>query len=111
MDLPFPPGVAKAPTRPVAGTNPPAVATPSGAAVGPGGTRQREPEGPPLPPGELADIFAKVAYPGTPRRYQSMALDAFENARASGRRRACLVPPPRAGQEPIGPENARRLRT
>jgi len=109
MDLPFPPGIAKAPHGPVAGPNPMAVATPPGSGVRHGAIRQREPEGPPMPPGELAGIFAKVAYPGKLRRYQSMALDAFEKARASGRRRAYLVLPPGAGKTLIGLEIARRL--
>src|SRR5260370_14319190 len=38
-----------------------------------------------------------------------MALDAFEKARASGRRRAYLVLPPGAGKTLIGLEIARRL--
>src|SRR5258708_10819482 len=109
MDLPFPPGIPKAPHCPVARPNPMAVATPPGSGVRHGAIRQREPEGPPMPPGELAGLFAKVAYPGKLRRYQSMALDAFEKARASGRRRAYLVLPPGAGKTLIGLEIARRL--
>src|SRR5258708_9387871 len=109
MDLPLPPGIAKAPHGPAAGPNPLAVAALPGSGVRHGAIRQREPEGPPMPPGELAGIFAKVAYPGKLRRYQSMALDAFEKARASGRRRAYLVLPPGAGKTLIGLEIARRL--
>lgn len=64
---------------------------------------------PPMPPGELSAVFARVAFPGPLRRYQSMALDAFDKARASGRRRAYLVLPPGAGKTLIGLEIARRL--
>ncbi len=64
---------------------------------------------PPMPPGELTDAFAGVAFPGPLRRYQSMALDAFDKGRASGRRRAYLVLPPGAGKTLIGLEIARRL--
>jgi superfamily II DNA or RNA helicase len=62
-----------------------------------------------MPPGELAAVFAKVAFPGTLRRYQSMALDAFDKARSSGRRRAYLVLPPGAGKTLVGLEIARRF--
>ena len=64
---------------------------------------------PPMAPGEFADTFARVAYPAPFRRYQSMALDAFDQARAAGRRRAYLVLPPGAGKTLIGLEIARRL--
>jgi superfamily II DNA or RNA helicase len=67
------------------------------------------PAGPPMPPGELAGVFAQVAFPGLLRRYQSMALDAFDQARESGRRRAYLVLPPGAGKTLVGLEIARRL--
>ncbi len=62
-----------------------------------------------MPSGELTDVFAKVAFPGTFRRYQTMAIDAFEKSRASGRRRAYLVLPPGAGKTLVGLEIARRL--
>ena len=52
---------------------------------------------PPMPPGELTDVFAMAAYPGALRRYQAMAMDAFEKSRAEGRRRAYLVLPPGCG--------------
>ena len=65
--------------------------------------------GPPMPPGELAEAFSKVAFPGPFRRYQGMAIDAFEKSRASGRRRAYLVLPPGAGKTLVGLEIARRL--
>jgi len=93
-------GGAGAKTRP---SSPGAPATPHST------DGEHQPEGPPMPPGELADVFAKVAYPGKLRRYQSMALDAFEKARSSGRRRAYLVLPPGAGKTLVGLEIARRL--
>ena len=101
MGLPLPPAlpitrhVAAAPGRAVA----------SAAAPSP----EPQPALPPMPPGELTDVFARVAFPGPLRRYQSMALDAFDKALASGRRRAYLVMPPGAGKTLIGLEIARRL--
>src|SRR5438477_426718 len=71
--------------------------------------RLSEVVGPPMPPGELAEAFSKVAFPGPFRRYQGMAIDAFEKSRASGRRRAYLVLPPGAGKTLVGLEIARRL--
>jgi superfamily II DNA or RNA helicase len=109
MDLPFPPGVSKAATATEPGTELKAVASSPSTPAAPSATTAPEPEGPPMPPGELTDVFAKVAYPGPLRRYQTMALDAFEKARASGRRRAYLVLPPGAGKTLVGLEIARRL--
>lgn len=43
------------------------------------------------------------------RRYQQLAVDAFERARADGQRRAYLVLPPGAGKTVLGLEIARRL--
>src|SRR6185312_10509988 len=43
------------------------------------------------------------------RRYQALALDAFERAHAEGQRRAYLVLPPGAGKTALGLEIARRL--
>jgi superfamily II DNA or RNA helicase len=63
----------------------------------------------PMPPGPLADLFSRVAYRQPFRRYQALALDAFEEARAAGRRRAYLVLPPGAGKTVLGLEIARRL--
>jgi hypothetical protein len=62
-----------------------------------------------MPAGALAGLFAKVSFPGQLRRYQSMAIDEFEKARACGRRRAYLVLPPGAGKTLVGLEIARRL--
>src|SRR6266851_2983315 len=97
MGLPLPPAlpitrhVAAAPGRAVA----------SAAAPSP----EPQPALPPMPPGELTDVFARVAFPGPLRRYQSMALDAFDKARASGRRRAYLVMPPRSRQNADRPRD------
>ena len=101
MGLPLPPGLAI--TSDVAPT--------PGSAVTPAALPAPKPQPaiPPMPPGELTDVFARVAFPGPLRRYQSMALDAFDKARASGRRRAYLVLPPGAGKTLIGLEIARRL--
>jgi hypothetical protein len=41
----------------------------------------------PMPPGPFAEAFAKVSYRQPFRRYQALALEAFEKARAEGRRR------------------------
>jgi superfamily II DNA or RNA helicase len=77
--------------------------------------RAVEPEPPPatsarpMPPGELSELFSTVAYGKPLRRYQSLALDAFEKSRASGRRRAYLVMPPGSGKTVLGLEIARRL--
>jgi len=85
-------------------------APPAIAAVGPAApAAEPDHKSLPMPPGGLADVFAKVAFPGTLRRYQSMALEAFDKARSSGRRRAYLVLPPGAGKTLVGLEIARRL--
>jgi superfamily II DNA or RNA helicase len=62
-----------------------------------------------MPPGPLTDIFSQVSYRHPFRRYQVLALEAFEKARAEGQRRAYLVLPPGAGKTALGPEIARRL--
>ena len=67
------------------------------------------PAAPPLPPGELAELFSTVAYERPFRRYQALALDAFEAARAAGRRRTYIVMPPGSGKTVLGLEIARRL--
>ncbi|HEX5157760.1 MAG TPA: DEAD/DEAH box helicase family protein [Ktedonobacterales bacterium] len=63
----------------------------------------------PMPPGHFAEAFAKVSYRQPFRRYQALALEAFEKARAEGRRRTYLVLPPGAGKTVLGLEIARRL--
>src|ERR1700674_4767347 len=65
--------------------------------------------GPPMPLGALAGEFARTRFPGPLRRYQTMALEAFDKSLSSGRRRAYLVMPPGAGKTLVGLEIARRL--
>jgi superfamily II DNA or RNA helicase len=50
-----------------------------------------------------------MAYRRALRRYQRLALDAFEEGRAAGQQRAYLVLPPGAGKTVLGLEAARRL--
>jgi superfamily II DNA or RNA helicase len=110
MGLPPPPALAAAPRSALAGAHRTgAAASPPGTPAAPQAAAQPEPAGPPMRPGVLTDVFSKVAFPGKLRRYQSMALDAFEKARASGRRCAYLVLPPGAGKTLVGLEIARRL--
>ena len=110
MGLPPPPALATTPHSALSAAHRVgAVASLPGTPAAPAAMSAPEPVGPPMAPGELTDIFAKVAYPGPLRRYQSMALDAFEKAKASGRRRAYLVLPPGAGKTLVGLEIARRL--
>ncbi len=67
------------------------------------------PSAKPMPAGQLSELFSTVAYPQPFRRYQVLALDAFEKARAEGRRRVYLVMPPGSGKTLLGLEIARRL--
>ena len=70
------------------------------------------PSGPapkPMPAGQLTELYSTVTYPQPFRRYQLLALDAFEKARAEGRRRAYIVMPPGSGKTLVGLEIARRL--
>jgi superfamily II DNA or RNA helicase len=53
--------------------------------------------------------FAQTAFPGSFRRYQELALEAFERARVAGDRRHYLTLPPGAGKTLIGLEIVRRL--
>jgi superfamily II DNA or RNA helicase len=53
--------------------------------------------------------FAELAFGGEWRRYQRLALDAFERDRAAGRRRTHLVAPPGSGKTLLGVELVRRL--
>ena len=63
----------------------------------------------PMPRGELAELFSTVGYDKPLRRYQSLAIDAFEAAHSAGRRRAYLVMPPGSGKTVVGLEIARWL--
>jgi superfamily II DNA or RNA helicase len=55
------------------------------------------------------DQLRHVAYGRPLRRYQALALEAFERGRAGGRRHAYLVMPPGSGKTVLGLEIARRL--
>lgn len=57
----------------------------------------------------LGSLFAGMAYRWPLRRYQQLALDAFDQARATGRQRAYVVLPPGSGKTVLGLEIARRL--
>jgi len=46
---------------------------------------------------DAAEDFASHRFTGTWRRYQQLALDAFDRGRAAGGSRAYLVLPPGAG--------------
>lgn len=58
---------------------------------------------------DLSSRFARISYCRPFRRYQSLALEAFERARAQGQRCSYLVLPPGAGKTVLGLEIARRL--
>src|SRR5215218_9076660 len=64
-------------------------------------------------PSEIADIGALVhralRYSGNWRRYQELALEAFERDRAAGLRSTHLVAPPGSGKTLLGFEILRRL--
>jgi Type III restriction enzyme, res subunit len=53
--------------------------------------------------------FAGLAFAGEWRRYQRLALDAFERDRAAGRRGTHLVAPPGSGKTLLGIELVRRI--
>jgi superfamily II DNA or RNA helicase len=55
------------------------------------------------------DGWSACAFPGRFRRSQQLALDAVDDLRAVGGRRAYLVLPPGAGKTAVGLEVARRL--
>ncbi len=57
----------------------------------------------------MATDFARARWPGSPRPYQSRALERLDEGWAAGRRRAWVVLPPGAGKTLIGLEAARRL--
>lgn len=53
--------------------------------------------------------IAQLAFAGTWRHYQALALEAFENDRRSGHRRTHIVAPPGSGKTLLGMEIVRRL--
>jgi superfamily II DNA or RNA helicase len=55
------------------------------------------------------DSWSACAFAGTFRRYQALALEAFDGLRAAGERRAYVVMPPGSGKTVLGLEIARRL--
>jgi superfamily II DNA or RNA helicase len=60
----------------------------------------------PVRPARLPELTLAT----TPRRYQSMALDAYAAARQAGRTRSYLVLPPGAGKTLVGLDVIRRER-
>jgi superfamily II DNA or RNA helicase len=57
----------------------------------------------------MHDAWDSCAFPGSFRRYQSLALDAVDGLRAAGHTRAYVVMPPGSGKTVLGLEVARRL--
>ena len=57
---------------------------------------------------ETPAALAQMAYAHPLRRYQALALTAFEQQRAAQHRRAYLVLPPGAGKTVLGLEAVRR---
>src|SRR5881397_3621295 len=53
--------------------------------------------------------LGRLRFPGEWRRYQELALEAFEQDRRQGRRRTHLVAPPGSGKTLLGMEIVRRL--
>ncbi|HEY2596696.1 MAG TPA: DEAD/DEAH box helicase family protein, partial [Chloroflexota bacterium] len=58
---------------------------------------------------DLFSALASMEYRKPLRRYQNLALTAFEQQRSGNNRRAYLVLPPGAGKTVLGLESARRL--
>jgi superfamily II DNA or RNA helicase len=56
-----------------------------------------------------APEVASLSFGGEWRRYQQLALDAFERDRAAGKRRTHIVAPPGSGKTLLGVEIVRRL--
>src|SRR5918997_1825168 len=54
-------------------------------------------------------MLEELAFTGTWRRYQQLAIDAFERDRAAGRRRTHIVAPPGSGKTLVGVELVRRV--
>src|SRR5213593_3698484 len=57
----------------------------------------------------LASRFGATAFSHAFRRYQLLALEAFERSRAAGETQIHLVSPPGSGKTVLGLEGARRL--
>src|SRR4051794_16632838 len=57
----------------------------------------------------MTEPLAQLAFTGTWRRYQELALAAFERDRAAGRRSTHIVAPPGSGKTLLGLEIVRRL--
>jgi superfamily II DNA or RNA helicase len=57
----------------------------------------------------MRDGWDSCAYPGRFRRYQRLALEAFDELQAQGEQRAYVVMPPGSGKTVLGLEMARRL--
>src|SRR5580765_2534913 len=57
----------------------------------------------------MSGTFDGLAFEGEWRRYQQLALDAFESDREHGRRRTHVVAPPGSGKTLLGMEIVRRL--
>jgi superfamily II DNA or RNA helicase len=53
--------------------------------------------------------FSGLSFQGQWRRYQQLAVDAFDRDRVTGRRKTYLVAPPGSGKTLIGVEAARRI--
>ncbi len=58
---------------------------------------------------DLGRRLAATSFPRPLRRCQQLALDSFEQARASGRQHIHLVLPPGSGKTVLGLEISRRL--
>jgi superfamily II DNA or RNA helicase len=54
-------------------------------------------------------VISELAFSGTWRRYQALALDAFEADRRNGERRTHILAPPGSGKTLLGMELLRRL--
>lgn len=60
-------------------------------------------------PEDLRARVSQLAYQGTWRRYQELALNAFAESQASGRKTTHIVAPPGSGKTLLGVEIVRRL--
>jgi superfamily II DNA or RNA helicase len=60
-------------------------------------------------PDRATPDLSGLTFRGEWRRYQLLALEAFERDRAAGRRHTHLVAPPGSGKTVLGIEMARRI--